>query len=402
MEVIQDCGFLMRMYEEDKRNHVVIDDEYIKNLINLIPFDMKKVKKLINGYYGFTSKEYPEIINQLNYLEYKYLDDILLFVKFKDSKRIRNNIPKDLKIKYDEQRIFLNKFDTFKYKGNLSICKWIYSLGHTEMKPEYFVSVCSTGHLDIAEWVFSSCPDINVQTGFYSSCEHGHLNLAKWVLTKGVDLDKINLTELFARSCLRSNLECAKWIYSLDTKYTINIYFDNNYAFRSSCATEHVDLVEWILTLYPGSKVNIDVLKFIHEVKNLKIAKLLYEIGLINNSNIHECFKISCIWCNFEVVPWLYSLIENKDLIDIDMLFEETATTNSYRIISTQNLINVLKWIYNLGLKNEKTVLNDVFINLYINNTFVNGELLKFIYSFGAISDNMIEKSFLELQRDLL
>jgi len=91
----------------------------------------------------------------------------------------------------------------------------------------------------------------------------------------------------FILACQYNHLLVAKYLQS---KYSLNTYSDNKYAFKYACRNGHLEVVKWLY--YSGIELN---------------SPYPPKIGDIRVNNEYE-FKYACRNGHLEVAEWLYHL----------------------------------------------------------------------------------------------
>lgn len=376
-----------------------ITEEYINDLFNVIPFDMKNVIKLESGNYDFSDQEYSELLDNLNYLGYKYLEDIVLFVNFKNSKYIEDKLKEDLrKIYYsqieeidvsmsDETYIFL----TFVKRGCVDICVYLYNKGllfgekgENEYLNECFVHACISGHLKIAKLLYSN--NIDLEFPFIISCALGYMDLVEWIYSKNIlDLNKFTNFDKFSAYYSKYNLvgKLPLVKFSGYTQFTIEIC---NFCFLLSTFVNKINVMSWLYQKTKIRKSLCETLSF-YELcsgSELKTLKFIYSLGCVNLSEIsaiygiyssgHEIFWNLCKRGDLEIIKWYIGI--SSGLIDVHLREER-----GFHLACKYGKLEVAKWLYENYPINIYISENECFKTACISGHL---DVAKWLHSLGV------------------
>src|SRR5438309_1422509 len=82
--------------------------------------------------------------------------------------------------------------------------------------------------------------------GFIWNCANDHIDVARWLFSLGsVDIYADDECA-FRESCKNGHLNVAQWLYSLGD---VDIHAGNEYAFRWSCREVHINIAQWLYSL---------------------------------------------------------------------------------------------------------------------------------------------------------
>src|SRR5260221_11633944 len=98
----------------------------LHTLIGNFIMDYEKLKKMYEGDYDFTDNELLILLDQLNYIDNKWLMDMIIFSKYKKSKIIEDNLNEDLSKIYTKSIVDEDIFREFIKRKNISILKWLH------------------------------------------------------------------------------------------------------------------------------------------------------------------------------------------------------------------------------------------------------------------------------------
>src|SRR5258708_6638671 len=98
----------------------------LRSIIGEFVTDYSKLEMMYEGNYDFTDDELLILINQLNYIDNKYLIDVIIFAKYRESELIEISLNEDLSKIYNEYMIGGEIFTEFIGRKNIGILKWIY------------------------------------------------------------------------------------------------------------------------------------------------------------------------------------------------------------------------------------------------------------------------------------
>src|SRR5258708_6058147 len=100
-------------------------EAYLYNITNSLITDYRKLKKIYKGDYNFTDKDLLVLLNQLNFIDNKYLVDIIVLAKYINSDPffIESNFNEDLLKIYREYPFdgSIFPYNTFIKRKNISI-----------------------------------------------------------------------------------------------------------------------------------------------------------------------------------------------------------------------------------------------------------------------------------------
>src|SRR5258708_7468049 len=216
-----------------------------------------KLGRMYVGNYDFTNEDLLFLINQLNFIDNKYLIDMIIFAKYNESEFISINLNSDLLRIYREE-VDKNIFWEFIERKNINILKWIYKnyktafseeilkyccqFGNIIINKEMLKYCCKFGNVEIWEWLLSLCGRINEEDFLIISAMFGNIEMLKYFLNKGTDLH-FNDDESLRLAAKNGHTEIVRLL--LDRK--ANIHADDDYALRLSILYNHIKIVKLLL-----------------------------------------------------------------------------------------------------------------------------------------------------------
>lgn len=388
MNIVSECKFLSNIVDQQKEIGVVIDDQYINDLFNTLPFKMDNIIRMFEGYYDFDDQEFSVLLDNLNYLEYKRLDDLLIFVKYyKRSKIILNS---DLQKTYDQLKLISDDWDfhigttheteiflTFVARNNLDLVKYIYmNDNNMKINQTVFINSCKYGSLEVARWLTGFGFQINFHHGFFVTCKYGHIELAKWLYSSGnVKIDLIDETP-FKYACVNGNIEIAEWLYEINKI--------NNKEIDISEYADDLFLTAWNIRSLPIAKL----INKIHKIEkclkyeifcecckydNLDFAKWLYSFGDINvNSEDNNPFRLACMCGHLNIAKWIYFL----GVIDMQIIREE------FLISCNLDYPEIMLWMHSLEGFDHSSINNEAFVKACLATNIFSA---KWLYGLGNV-----------------
>lgn len=383
MELIQHSKSLSNIVDEDRKTEE-INDEYISRLLSTLQFPVNNIIKMESGYYDFDDKQLVTLINNLNCIDHIYLNDLILYSKYRRSKFIEQNLDFDCKIIYDSFDTKLPIFISFVKVGNISICKYLYENVDKRINSKSslaFRIACEYGQIEIAKWLHSlnRCNICAKKcNAFELACEGDHLDLVMWLYPLIKNKVKRHLAKIFNSCCYLGAIKVIKYFYDLIPV----IGYRNNYndsrhlfshgiqkCFEISLSEGELELAKWFYQLNPELLYNLrfEVLfKTALRDKSLNCARFIYSLGIINpsfafvssicynhlefakeiyssNNSVIDIdnnilFETACCKGNLEIAKYLYSIDTKLELPDFDTL----------KKLVQNHRLNILKWLHSL------------------------------------------------------
>jgi hypothetical protein len=182
--------------------------------------------------------------------------------------------------------------------GNLKVFIWLYdklrlNLDNIEICLE--LSIIS-GNINIAKFLYNknSNLDLSKNNNIYTecACRHNHLDIVKWLYNLiGNDIFKFDQNENYLiESSRKNNLSIVYWLFN--TKPEINIFINNDEAFRSACYNNSIEVAKWFNKLNP-TRYYLEIED--HVITHFNVFKTyILSDNVINIENIDDC----CICMN--------------------------------------------------------------------------------------------------------
>src|SRR5258708_11370419 len=127
---------------------------YLYVIIGKLITDYTKLEKMYGGDYNFTEEELLFLINQLNYVDNKYLVDMILFAKYENLEFIEDKLNEDL-LKIYRDKVIENKVVVFIKRKNINILKWICKNQRVIVDIIILEYCCQFGNLEIFEFLIT-------------------------------------------------------------------------------------------------------------------------------------------------------------------------------------------------------------------------------------------------------
>lgn len=274
MEIVKDSKFLMTFFEKDERyefekNESIKENskenlDEIRNFLSKyqkeLHFDLELLIRMYNSDLDLSNDDALQLIEILNYLDNKYLDDILLLLKHYESEYIENRLNPDLKLKYDNLDSEKDLLPIFIERGNYYVVDWLYKIN--EFDEEYNFKA------------------------FQLACVNGQLRIAKLIYSvTNFDIHK-NKFEIFNDVCMNGQIKVAKWMYSLEN---IKIKYRAEFTFVFVCMAGYLSMVEWLYSIKDINNVNYGNVTFLYAFKWACInGHLDIALFLSSHKNIRE------------------------------------------------------------------------------------------------------------------
>jgi len=140
--------------------------------------------------------------------------------------------------------------------GHLAIVTWLFEQG-VDCRAEddgALVLACQAGHLAVVEYLCSLGADVHahLDSPMIYAVNSMRLDLIQFLHTQGADLS-LHSYFPFQKACTWGNLELAQWTYA-NTQEIIPAEV-LGHALQISLFGEHVEMIQWLLTLNPPEDV---------------------------------------------------------------------------------------------------------------------------------------------------
>src|SRR5260221_9461896 len=315
-------------------------EEYLYNITNILIKDYTKLEKIYNDDYNFTDEELWTLIDQLSYIDNKYLIDMIVFSKYKRSEFIKNNLNEDLSKIYNECGADDSIFKEFIKRKNISILKYINKIYNIQVDENLLNHCCKVGNLEIFKWLsllylekiynnyflIPSSASGNIEIVKYlldngTNIHHkrdkaliiasrfGHTETVKLLLDKGANIHAINDCAL-KRAAENNFIKTVKLL--LDRGANIHKTHDNenlsNYdnALSLSCQNGHTDIVRLLLDKGENIRNVRDwSISQVFRDNHVETVKLLFDRGIAIHIDCFYFLIISIEKSNIEMVKLL-------------------------------------------------------------------------------------------------
>lgn len=260
--------------------------------------------------------------------------------------------------------------------GYLDTCQWIYNLNIPELQK-----------------ILESLDMKYYRDAFKECCINGNLETLKWL--NELYLQKFKnkcipdrLDNCFTHTCTKGNTDIAKWLHA---NYTVDIYYDNDYAFNVSCQDGKFEIVQWLYSMSCQNNKPYDLhncvdypFRWSCANGHLLIAQWVYNVAIGNGSPYqlyYSYFEESCTYGHLDVSQWLYdlSLKNNSPFKITNELFDKIRSHDNHIYLQYNNnknnkhkpypndCLNVMKWLYQIA--DELDICLDISLCQYnLNN----------------------------------
>lgn len=312
-----------------------------------------------------------ELINNLDYLENRHLEDLILYTKYLN-RDIYNNyfeehLNENLKIIYDKYCLDLDMLNHFIRQNSLLMCKSIYysnrfrfvknlysKINYTLFKhiitkeDIQFETACVKGFLEVAQFIYkinrNLITNLQIILSFRSSCIFGNLNIIKWLhhIMKIRKIEDYDITIAFRNACLNNQVDCVKYILQINNGI-LKIGHKEIELFPVICKYANLELVKIIWDLFENKEeIKLEICFYYACVNgNLKVSKWFYE-NYINQIEIHKNSQKILETCygygNLEMCKWVYSVSINVNLNKVRRLKQMSSRFSK----------ELLDWIWSL------------------------------------------------------
>jgi len=378
-----------------------------------------KAELCTTSYYNYLNKGFDSLNKCCKIENFKKADEI--YNNLNDHSDLYNISGKNNNREYIKRiinerntsiREILNKIFR-KYKNNINIIKWLFSLDIKPCSNEYINIIkiaCAEGSLDLIKLLYPlfskyNKSELNInynkldEVCFTIAVEYGQLEVVQW-LYEVIYIDDCNFIDsAFISACDKpkicecfkycnisvdikvnenNKLEIIKWLYSLDNKYDIHI--NNDKLFITACVNEYLEIAKWIYSL-DDKHENMLNLAFNSTCRSnkLEIAKWLYSLD--NKIDIHynndENFITACVNEYLEIAKWIYSL-DDKHKNMLNLAFNSTCCSDR---------LEIAKWLYSLDNKIDIHYNNDEIFITICKVGFL--DIAKWLYSLDDKHENI-------------
>lgn len=139
--------------------------------------------------------------------------------------------------------------------GEFDIVKWlrkVSSIEETSSSDDLILWwSCIYNRLDIVTWLYNICRYNNSsnESVFITCCNYGVIDVAKWFYkNKKVNVYTEN-NKAFRGSCHNGHLDIAKWLFAISSSEHKEINIKNDISLREIYVNGHLDVAEWLVTI---------------------------------------------------------------------------------------------------------------------------------------------------------
>lgn len=405
MEIYRDSAFL-QIIEDPPTN-----DEEAYALLESTQVNAENIYKMYDSNLDFTNQELLQLIGDLNFLDNKYLNDVLAYVKYKDFIFFDQNLIENLVEPYEDIILNVsNKFSYFVNTGCLLICKWLFSFGNVDLHhTDYIIWCIRDENLEFLHWIYENVDDpidVDYENVFDLLVKKKNLELLKYVTLKVPNFrwDVLKILPLFEEICKNGNLEFVEWLSTI-----VNLEKcipDFGLYFITSCRSGNLNYVRWYYETF-GSKIkkdliinsainaacmkgHLDIVKWLHALAvsgnfisqsyyprfgesaykygKYEVLKFLYEIyGTKVSNKLNKLDKQNYAFQNLNLAAWVYENIIDKSTYNFVNLFVTRCQDGK---------LEVVKWMYN-------NVIFDFFGQIFEKDLYI--DLLKMVIYAGHL-----------------
>lgn len=273
------------------------------------------------------------IINIVGWNNLKYYDEYILEMIFIKSCQYNNinlalNIYKMFTIL--EKDIYEYAFSASCFNNNTKIMNWIYkeypNMDDEDIFIEHMYDCAQMGLYESFKWMWKNKYEIikNIYLKLFKiACRFGHVKIMDFIWKrrkKSINICYKN-QKLLLKACINGHLSAVEWFTNIKQ---IDIAYNDYILFEYACQYGHSDIVRFLYNLYIEKSVPIPntklegILDKIIEDSNLKIAKLLLELGTYFNpsyvSVLTKYFKENIIFDRLEMIIFIYDLSVMKNV----------------------------------------------------------------------------------------
>lgn len=346
---------------------VMRDDSELSEVYESLPknFDLELVYKMYVGSYDFDADEMLHLIKILNFVNNKYLEDILVlckFMKFEISEYFDDN----LLLMYNEIN---GTYKELIDRQSISILKWLKEKGLFLINSESFTYACSFASRKMLEWMYDF-GTIDINNKFYfretdtlyikSAVFHNNHEAVKFLIENGLEIT--NNMKLLIHSAKNTNPTIVSYI--------LNIFKFKNEEFENSL-------------IMSASRGNLDFLKFMLNyvfengiiVPNIYSNIISYLLDILIDDKYYDIYEyllsldVIIYWGQRE--QHMEKLISNSDINEyqriINILRKIKTPSINYPLQKSLDLHNVLFFEFFLenGANPNNLTFKDIYDRMY-------------------------------------
>lgn len=179
----------------------------------------------------------------------------------------------------------------------------------------------------------------------------------------------INIQQQFQTACKEGNLYEVKTL--LNNYSDIDISKDNEYAFRWACCNGHLDVAQYLWSLWKFPAINLSAYSdaaFVSSCRNghLKVAKWLFSLYkfYVSNSMCKHAFVSSCKNGHLHIIEWLLNVKPNINISANDEYAFISACENGH--LSVAKYLLKMSPNINISAYNENSIASTSIKLIYV------------------------------------
>ena len=394
-ELVNDSVFLKNMCE------TYSDDEYLE-IIETLPTDYNLVVllKMYTKNYDFNETEFIILIEQLNYLDNKYLDDILVLAKLQKSRYIENNLQEDVLIKYHDL-IVDTPFETFLARDNLDILIWIKEKENITIGHLTFIHACKYSNIKVISWLYSFQTINSKRTEFsWTAARYGNLDAMYFLILHGLEIKNNSILLELASENGQTDVVIFLLQYVTDRKKI-------NSSLNGAIISGTLSLVKYFIDFMLGKNIEIkietesiklavengysEVCKYLTDYITPFLLKVMLKIIVLARVNLNfkinlDLVELILVKYNNISLEFLQTALHNKDLELFKLLlnYETPISLNLNSLFIVKNYTSIVASFINILISYNMSykLINAATLNYHF-------EYVKYIYDNSPKKPNL-------------